>query len=318
MSNLITDMTIKGANTNEIARAVRHSMVVIDAEKHKLNYKQSAIDNGISELKAKYQGSSRSGASTLISRSSSDQRVGIRKESIDPKTGKKIYEYTNETYVDSKGKTILRTTSSTKMLEVDNAFKLSSGTPMETIYGSHANKLKALANQSRKEYLKVNYTPYSPSAKKVYQEDVSSLNAKLNIALKNKPLERQAQILANTVVSAKKANNPDLKAEDIKKIKGQALAEARSRVKAKKELINITPKEWEAIQSGAISANTLKQILDNTDLDKVKQLATPRTTTSLTPAKIAKAKNLISNGYTRSEVADVLGVSTSTISKLIA
>ena len=32
VSNLITDMTIKGANLEEIARAVKHSMVVIDAE----------------------------------------------------------------------------------------------------------------------------------------------------------------------------------------------------------------------------------------------------------------------------------------------
>lgn len=45
VSNLITDMTLKGAPTNEIERAVRHSMVVIDSEKHKLDYKQSAIDN---------------------------------------------------------------------------------------------------------------------------------------------------------------------------------------------------------------------------------------------------------------------------------
>lgn len=34
VSNLITDMTIHGANTDELARAVRHSMVVIDSEKH--------------------------------------------------------------------------------------------------------------------------------------------------------------------------------------------------------------------------------------------------------------------------------------------
>lgn len=32
ISNLITDMTIKGATREELARAVRHSMVVIDAE----------------------------------------------------------------------------------------------------------------------------------------------------------------------------------------------------------------------------------------------------------------------------------------------
>lgn len=37
VSNLITDMTLKGATEEELARAVRHSMVVIDAEKHKLD-----------------------------------------------------------------------------------------------------------------------------------------------------------------------------------------------------------------------------------------------------------------------------------------
>lgn len=55
ISNLITDMASAGASDSEIARAVRHSLVIIDAEKHKLDYKQSEIDNGISELKKKYQ-----------------------------------------------------------------------------------------------------------------------------------------------------------------------------------------------------------------------------------------------------------------------
>lgn len=36
ISNLITDMTLKGATEPEIARAVKHSMVVIDAAKHRL------------------------------------------------------------------------------------------------------------------------------------------------------------------------------------------------------------------------------------------------------------------------------------------
>lgn len=317
VSNLITDMTIKGATHDELARAVRHSMVVIDAEKHNLNYKQSFIDNGISDLKKKYQGSEKSGASTLISKASSEKRVGDRKEKIDPATGKKIYEYTNETYTDRKGKKQLRTISSTKMAEVEDANLLSSGTPMETVYASHANKLKALANQSRKESINTRYLPYSPSAKKAYESEVASLNAKLNIALKNAPLERQAQLLANAVVSAKKGANPNMENADLKKIKGQALAEARSRTNAKKQRIDITDKEWEAIQAGAISTNTLTQILNNTDMDKVKQLATPRSSKTLTTAKEAKAREMISKGYTQSEIADALGVSASTISKLI-
>lgn len=317
VSNLITDMTIKGANSDELARAVRHSMVVIDSEKHNLNYKQSYVDNGVADLKKKYQGSERSGASTLISKASSEMRVGIRKEKVDPETGKKVYEYTNETYTDRRGKTHLKTTSSTKMTETDDAYTLSSGTPMETVYAQHANKLKSLANDARKLSIKTQLVPYSPSAKKTYEPEVSSLLAKLNVALKNKPLERQAQLLANAVVSAKRAANPSMDASDLKKIKGQALAEARSRTNAKKQRIDITDREWEAIQSGAVSSNTLTQILNNTDLDKVKQLATPRTKTSLTPAKEAKAKAMLSSGYTQSEIADALGVSTQMIAKLV-
>jgi DNA-binding CsgD family transcriptional regulator len=325
VSNLITDMTIKGANVDEIAAAVRHSMVVIDSEKHHLDYKQSYIDNGIASLKSKYQGSEKKGASTLISKASSEARVGVRKEYIDPKTGKKVYEYTKETYTkiikkpDGTTREVIlpRTTKSTKMAEVDDAFKLSSGTPMESVYATHANKLKSLANEARKEYINTPPLHYSPTAKKTYDAEVSSLKSKLNIALKNAPLERQAQIVANSIVAMKRQQNPDRDAAEIKKIKGQALAEARTRVNSKKERIEITDKEWEAIQAGAISNNTLMQILNNTNLDRIKQLATPRTTITMTPAKKLKAETMLASGYTQAQVADHLGVSVATLAKVI-
>ena len=328
VSNLITDMTIKGATDDELCRAVRHSMVVIDAEKHNLNYKQSYIDHGIGELKKKYQGSERSGAATLISKASSEERVYSRKlkrntnnmtpEELEAyKSGKKVYEYTGETYTNKQGKVIKRTMESTKMAEADDAFKLSSGTVMESHYATYANKLKSMANSARKTILDTKNIEYSPSAKKTYAKEVASLNAQLNVALKNAPLERQAQLLANTVVAAKRRDNPNMDNDEVKKIKGQALAEARNRVGAKKTMVNITPKEWEAIQAGAISSNKLTQILNNTDLDKVKQMATPRTTTTMTPAKIARAKSLIASGHSTSEVADALGVSVSTLNNSI-
>lgn len=318
-SNLITDMSIKGATESEIARAVRHSMVVIDAHKHGLNYKQSYIDNGIGALKEKYQGSARAGASTLISKASSDERIpAVKKEyKIDPKTGKKLLTETGETYVDRKtGKVVVRTTKTTKMGATDDAFTLSSGTPMETIYATHANKLKALANQARKEAVATGTTPYSASAKKTYSKEVASLDAKLNVALKNSPLERQAQILANQVVKLKKEANPGMDKDDVKKVKTQALNEARNRTGAKKQQIAITDKEWHAIQSGAISNNKLKQILNNTDLDHIKQLATPRTKVTLTPAKERRALSMLRSGYTQAEIADALGISVTTISNL--
>lgn len=332
VSNLITDMTIKGATADEIARAVRHSMVVIDSEKHHLNYKQSALDNGIAALKKKYQGGERAGASTLISRASSEERVPQREAGkklfnpatgktrrvyIDPATGRKLFEDKPETFVNKSGKTIVKTTKSTKMAEVDDAHRLSSGTKIESIYADHANDLKALANRARKLMVETPNLVYSPTAKQTYAPQVETLKAKLRVAIRNKPNERQAQLLAGKIVSAKKAANPDLSKADLKKIKGQALEEARARTGAKKIKIDITDAEWEAIQLGAISNNTLTQIIMNADLDKVKIRATPRTAYVMTDAKVAKAKALAASGHTPAEIADVLGVSTTTIQQTL-
>lgn len=315
VSNLITDMTIKGANQAELARAVRHSMVVIDAEKHGLNWKQSAVDNGIGQLKTKYQGKSTSGASTLISKAGSRTDVPERKGSvrIDPATGRRIPQLTGASYVNAKGKTVQRTQRSTKLAETDDAHTLSSGTPIETIYANHSNRLKDLANQARKAAVATRTTPYSPSAKAAYSKEVASLDAKLRIALRNAPLERQAQVLANAVVSQKRQANPDMDAADLKKIKSQALAEARARTGARKQHIEITDAEWDAIQAGAISNNKLNQILNNADLDQVKRLATPKSDTLMSSAKQSRARAMIASGYTQAEVADALGVSVTTL-----
>ena len=320
VSNLITDMTIQGATTAELARAVRHSMVVIDAEKHNLNYKQSAVDNGIAQLKAKYQGKATAGASTLISRATAEIRVPDRKPRsaaaggpVDKATGQKVYTPTNESYVNGAGKTVVKQIKSQKLAETTNAHTLSSGTPIEKAYADHSNALKALANSARKAAVNTTNTPYSPSAKTAYAKEVASLDAKLAIALRNRPLERQAQLLANSIVAAKRQANPDMEAVDVKKIKAQALAEARSRTGAKKQQIEITPDEWASIQAGAISTNKLIQILNNADLDIVKGLATPRTAHLMTPSKLSRARTMIESGYTQAEVSDALGVSVSTL-----
>ena len=317
VSNLITDMTIKGATPDELARAVRHSMVVIDAEKHNLNWRQSYLDNDIAALKEKYQGGKNRGASTLISKASSEARPGARKEYIDPATGKKVYSYTGETYTDRKGQTVPRTVRSTKMAEAEDAYALSSGTVIETVYAEHANKLKALANRARRESHSTTPIPYSPSAKKTYSKEVDSLNSKLNTALKNRPLERRAQLLANAKVRIVRDANPDMDADDIKKLKGRCLTEARVQTGARKQQINISDKEWEAIQAGAVSTNKLRQIIDNSDLDVLKQLAMPRDHKSISPAKESRAKAMAARGYTLAEIADALGYSTSTIQSIL-
>lgn len=410
ISNLITDMTIGGATPDKICRAVKHSMVVIDAEKHHLDYKRSFEENQIAALKKEYQ-TAKGGATTLLSRSSSDFRVNLRKEKsvykavknmtpselidhnkgkqimnmtpseyADHNNGKKVYEYTGESYFKPLTTTIARkekpivdmsptelakynsgkkvylpkvtikvekpvssmtteelaahkvgkkiyeysttptykTTVSSKMAEEANAFNLSSGTAMEAVYATHANKLKALANDARKQNLSTPSLVYSHAASIAYAPEVKSLKAALNIALKNAPLERQAMLLANAKVDAKKAANPDMEKSDIKKINGQALTQARLAIGSKKEAITISPREWEAIQAGAISDNKLQQILNNTKPEVIKQLAMPRlnTKSGLTPARESRIRSMLATGTTQRDIADVLGVSLSEINAL--
>lgn len=317
ISNLITDMTIKGASDDEICRAVRHSMVVIDAEKHRLNYTKSYDDNGIAALKEKYQGGARRGASTLISKASSEERVDERSDyyKIDAKTGEKVYRYTGESYKNDKGKTVKAKTVSTKMAEIKDAHTLSSGTVIESVYADHANKLKALANESRKAILTTPSMEKSSSAAKTYAKEVASLEAQLDVARRNAPLERQAQLLGNAVYDAKVRDNPGMTKEDKKKAKNQALAQARVSTGAKKQSIKITSKEWEAIQAGAITQSKLLDLLKDADMDIVRQHATPRTKLLMSTAKIQKAKTLLGNGNTLADVADALGVSVSTLTK---
>lgn len=333
VSNLITDMTLQGAPESDIVRAVRHSMVVIDAAKHKLDYKQSERDNGIAELRTKYQPKydddgnviGGGGAHTLISRKKQDVRIPERQGSgrIDPDTGTVSYRESGRTYVDKDGKVVPATTTVKLLSTVDDARTLSSGTPQENAYADYANQMKALANTARKAFVSTGKLQYSSSANKTYKKEVDDLNAKLALAELNAPRERQAQAIANSVVKAKVQANPDLadkaNKKELNKIKQAALYDARASVGAsgKETRIELTDKEWEAIQAGAISDSRLSSILRYADPDSVKQRALPKTTTELSKAKANKIAAMNATGYTIAQIADALGVSTSTVSKYI-
>lgn len=330
VSNLITDMTLKGAPANEIERAVKHSMVVIDAAKHKLDYKQSEKDCGIAELKAKWQtrveedGTVKvGGASTLLSRRKQTIEVNERQGSgiIDKETGEVVYKESGRKYYDKKTGELKEAKESVKLLNyVDDVHKLSSGTREEEAYADYANRMKALANTARKEAMSTPRLVYSPEAKKEYEDAVKSLNAKIEVAALNAPRERQAQILANSKVKAIMQENPSMEKGEVKKLKNRAIVEARDAVgaKGKETKIEITDHEWEAIQKGAITDSKLQQVMRYADSDKLKERALPKESNALSDAKIMKAQTMANSGYTRAEIADALGVSTSTISKVLA
>ena len=357
ISNLITDMTLGGATQDELARAVRHSMVVIDAGKHKLDYKQSEIDNDISSLKDKYQitvnpdGTIKTGgASTIISRAKGQatvpKRQGTPKINVkgedwyDPSKpeGSLIYKNADDLYYTVKKTnkrtgevyevTRTRTQKSTNMMETDDAYTLLSDprhpNPMEVVYADYANSMKALANRARLEMISTGKIEYDKNAKEIYKNEVKSLEDKLDNALLNKPKEREAIRLTNAEVGRKIKEAEDrgekISKKDEKKLNQQALTKYRQEVggvSRRERNIDITDKEWEAIQAGAISENKLKKILDNTDIDKLRERATPKATVNLSAAKINQIKFMANSNYTTKEIADKLGVSPSTVTKYL-
>lgn len=357
VTNLITDMTVGGAPLSEITRVIKHSMVVIDAQKHHLNYKQSEIDNGIESLKEKYQKKEDTGkyggASTILSRAGATVYVPNRKEITDTSkmtpselkswnAGNKVYRSTGETKSKlikdptkmtseeleryNAGKKVYRKTSTLKQMEVsqmdiyDDARKLvrDPSNQKEMAYANYANQLKSLARQARKTARSIKPIPVSKESKVTYSKEVESLNRKLREAKENQPKERRAQALANSMVSEKIKSNPGIDYEHEKRERGLAIVRARAAVGAKKKQIDITDREWEAIQSNAISTNKLEDILNNTDQTKFRQRATPRRSSGLSNFEIAKVQAMKASGmYTNKEIADALGVSTSTISKAI-
>lgn len=328
ISNLITDMTLKGAPESEIARAVKHSMVVIDAAKHKLDYRQSEKDNGIAELRKRYQGytdedgKERGGASTLLSRRKQTVDVPERQGSgvIDPKTGKVVYKESGRTYVDPKtGKTVLATTKVSRIEALDDVRKLSSGTLQEEAYAEHANRMKALANQARLEYKATPTLKRSASAAKAFEPEVTRLMAALRVAQLNAPREREAQRIANARVKAKVQDNNITDKDEISKIRRAAINDARVSTGAsgKRTRITISDGEWTAIQAGAISDTTLSEILRYAEPKTVRERATPRATTQLSQARVNRIKALANSGHTNAEIAEALGISSSAVSKYL-
>ena len=397
ISNLITDMTLAGASDDKIARAVRHSMDVIDAEKHKLDYKASEIDNNIAALKKEYQPKENGpdgGASTIISKSKGQYSVDKRQGSYhvnmpgtkdyDPSRpdGAKIWKtaddlwYPKKTYDGKTGEMTLWTSDrkkitynvkdpdeyerynpvkkvnketgeitftnkagdityqkkkhmqqSTKMAETDDAYTLVSAKahPMELIYADYANSMKALANQARIEMKTTKSIGYSSDAKKQYQNEVNSLNKKLNDALLNSTRERAMLRMANSEVKKKtdayeQEHGQKMKNDERRKLNQQTVTKYRQKVGSvsrRDRNIDITDREWDAIQSGAVSETTLKKILNNTDIDKLRDRATPKVRNTLSEAKINRIKAYADSNYTLAQIASKLGVSTSTVSKYL-
>lgn len=399
VSNLITDMYAKGCeNPDHLERAVKYSMVVIDAEKHKLNYKQAAKDYRIDELKDIYQKNADGshGASSLISRSKSPVDVNVRSEryKIDPSTGTKEYmtpkkttknervrvkveapadyrwidengrahkskymkdengkdvyatiqgvvkqDKTGNYYYDkgtgkgakevwvNTGKTVNITQKSTRMAEAKDARDLLSDNPnaIEKTYADYANHMKAMGNEARKEYYRLQNSTseraknkIDPVAKKEYAEEVESLNQKLINAKKNAQRERQAQLLCNSRINAALAEDPEKYSsqEERQKLRGIMLKQARIDSGAQKDRVTFTDSEWEAIQHHAIGETKLMDLLNNADSAEYTARALPRDS-RISPAKKSMIQAYYNAGYTYEQIAAMTNVPQGSISGIV-
>ena len=392
-TNLLMDMTLAAAPMNEVIKVVKHSMVVIDMCKHRLDYKQSEKDNDILELKKKYQGTSPNGqpkgASTIITRAKAEAHPNKRREitresdmtpeelkafkagkkvyrSISPELSKRIKTESPEVYTklvaeelgiredqvknyigdrvrikdpskmtesekaifDSGRKVYRQVTPKPRsekiptMYTVDDAMQLvkEPSDAKEVAYANFANTLKDMGNRARIEYRSIKPTKVDPIAKEAYKTEVEGLMADLRMAKSNAPRERKAQALANKMLSEKVKSNPELEndSEHYKREKNRCLTAARAAVGAHKDPITITDKRWQAIQANALSSTTIEEILMNADPDIVRNYATPKSELTVSKAKIAKAKAMLATGmYTNKEIAEDLGISTSTLYKYL-
>lgn len=319
VSNLVTDMTLQGAPEEELVMAVKHAQVIIDAKKHKLDYTRSSKENHILELKEKWQvkeDGKTGGAATLISRAKGEKRVPERRQfsgdrGIDPETGEKVYYETGRS-----GKK----TKTTQMALAKDAKELinpTRGTKMEYTYAEHANSLKALANLARKEILSTKDIAYNPKAYSVYSDEVASLKEKVTDAIKTRPYERQAHIIANHIVNMKIEDNGNMTKKEISKARTMALKEQRARLNSKAKEVVITNREWEAIQSGAVSKSLALSVFRYANQEKLKELAMPKNKPKVSESRAATIKQMYARGYTQADIAQRFGISSSTVSKIV-
>ena len=342
-TNLVTDMTVGNASMSDIAKATKFAQVVIDAQKHKLNWRQAMQDNDIVNLKITYQGQNKNGtpkgASTILSQAGSKAYINDEKEITDVnkmtpeelkwfKKGGRVYRPTGKTKKtyskDKEGNIVVSEAPQQfrqeKMLRVKDARDLvrDKNNEKEMAYAEFANEMKKIALEARKESREIKPQKVNLSAKETYAAEIESLKHKLKEAQITDPLERKARTYSQKISIDIMKSNPGVydSYESRQRLKDQQLTKARAILGSKKKRIDISPREWEAIQSNAMSTAMVKDIIKNSDLETVKKLAMPKTSRELTTAELNLLKSMAETGmYTNADIADRLGISPSTVAK---
>jgi len=344
ITNLITDMTAQGAPIQDMVPAIKHSMVVIDAYKHGLDFRRSEAENHIQQLRERYQVQPNGhvgGATTLFSKAGSPVRIPHRLfKGYDPETGEKKWvdsgkinhlpKYKNikneegkivkrEYLKDDEGNQIYedreRTVELKRMAVEKDAMNLVSKWKFsnELAYARYANDMKALGNRARKEAAAIQLPKKDKNAAEVYKAEVKSIMGKLKQAMMNKPLERQASILTMAEIRLRKIESNYMDPDEEKKLKNRLFRENRTLVGADKNYIELTDDEQKALNSNALSPTAARQVFMNMTAPYRNALFTKPKENKLTANQIAKAEHMLRKGKTQGEVAAELGISVDTL-----
>lgn len=327
-TNLLADMSELGAPPEDIAKVAKYNMVVIDAYKHKLDWRQAYKDFNIAELTKKWK------KGTIITETNKVVKVDEYRPytKIDPQTGEKILEKSGKTFVNKKGEEVsLKENVKQALLpEYKDSFKLThdpnNPTPIERVYAEYSNNMKDLGNQARLEWTKIKADPVNENASKAYEVEKDSLLSKLKTAELYAPYERKARSAAKVIIREKVSEDPSLKDDDdrYKKVKQQAMATARRRTVpgGKKYQIVPTDREWDAITSNAFNHTTTKKIIDHMDPEEWSRRTKFSVSERSKGARLSDwQKNyieMLSNiGWTRKQIAEKLNVSEGTVSNVL-
>ena len=349
VTNLITDISLasdhlpKGVTEEQymkdITDAVKLSQVVIDAQKHALDIVQAKEDLRFAEINERYRGSATAGARSIISKHKQDYTSEIPEidrsrfntgYDVDAKTGEKVYQFTNRQMRDSNtGQLMYDKDGSPKMAtertgvkkllwEKDSTNLVYDKTNVkEMAYAEYSNKMKALANDARKEAINTKEYKRDADAAKKYANVVSEMAAEYNEVLKNKPLERSAQVLASSNYNQWKRTHTDADDEDCKKMRTILINNERRKLGKTKVVMDINDERWEAIQAHAIAPSKLKDYYSVMDKDKVYQYALPKTKSTISDATKSRVMSLANGNATLADIADTLGISISTVANIL-
>lgn len=330
ITNLITDMSMMGADVKDLVAATKFSMVAIDAWKHGYAVKPAWKELGIDDLIKKYRHGKR-GASTIISRTKSpvyvpEQRLVTNKYEVpkdrlkDWEAGKPVYIPTGRKKFDKKtGEYVVAQMTVDKGSVQDPRNLVGHLSPKEDVYADFAYNMHELANSCRKEARMAAAYQKDVNATNKYADAVESIKAKVISRKRKSPYERLAQLIAEADLQVKISDAPELtdNPKELKKAAAASLERARKKIQLTDVDITLTDEEWEALFSNALTSDMFNYVLRHCDPIELSKRALHESDPVMSENMVKRINEMSKNGYSRLEIAEHTGFTLKQLKEVI-